>query len=191
MLTCTKCKESKPESGFHQDKRNTKRTHQCQCKHCRSIVAAASWERRKHIWVEQGLCSTCGGKLDDSKHKTCFRCREYSRDRNKKWREEALAIYGKSKCACCGESRFEFLAIDHIAGGGAEHRRSIGSKGGNKFYYWLKQNNYPGGFQVLCHNCNQAKGLYGCCPHEHERKIDWDVPLCGIDLTQWKEAAGL
>jgi len=28
---------------------------------------------------------------------------------------------------------------------------------------------YPTGFRVLCHNCNQAIGLYGYCPHKTPR----------------------
>lgn len=32
--------------------------------------------------------------------------------------------------------------------------------------WWLRRNNYPNGFQVLCHNCNMAKGFYGKCPHQ-------------------------
>ena len=31
---------------------------------------------------------------------------------------------------------------------------------------WIKKNNFPKGFQILCHNCNVAKGIYGECPHE-------------------------
>lgn len=55
-----------------------------------------------------------------------------------------------------------FLCIDHIDGGGNKHRAEI--KG--DFYRWLIDNNFPPGFQTLCHNCNMAKGLYGRCPHE-------------------------
>ena len=73
----------------------------------------------------------------------------------------ALKNYG-DKCACCGEEDRAFLSIDHIDGGGSKHRREIK----HSIYSWLKQNKYPKGFQVLCHNCNQAKGFYGKCPHE-------------------------
>ena len=31
---------------------------------------------------------------------------------------------------------------------------------------WLKRNDYPPGFQVLCHNCNWAKHALGRCPHQ-------------------------
>jgi predicted restriction endonuclease len=88
----------------------------------------------------------------------------YSFAKNKALRLEVLAHYG-GKCACCGESVPEFLAIDHINGGGCQHRKEI--PGGN-VCAWLKKNNYPEGFQVLCHNCNMAKGFYGHCPHQKE-----------------------
>lgn len=73
---------------------------------------------------------------------------------------------GTPTCKCCNEREIKFLAIDHINGGGFEHRKTINVRGGSQFYQWLKNNNYPQGFQVLCHNCNMAKGLYGKCPHE-------------------------
>ncbi len=70
-------------------------------------------------------------------------------------------MYGGS-CACCGESRLAFLAIDHPNNDGAAHRKSGVDKIGN----WLFKHNYPKGFRVLCHNCNCARGFYGFCPHE-------------------------
>lgn len=82
-----------------------------------------------------------------------------------------LTHYGGDppKCVCCGETRHQFLALDHIDGGGIKHRKSIGVKGGTAFYAWIKKNNFPEGFRVLCHNCNTARGCYGVCPHEEER----------------------
>ena len=29
---------------------------------------------------------------------------------------------------------------------------------------WIIQNNFPKGFQILCQNCNFAKGHYEKCP---------------------------
>jgi len=77
-------------------------------------------------------------------------------------RREVLDYYG-GKCTCCGETTFEFLAIDHVNGNGAEHRRETKLR---EICRWLRDNNYPDGFQVLCHNCNLAKGFYGKCPHK-------------------------
>ena len=87
------------------------------------------------------------------------------RTRNK-LREDVLAAYG-NKCKCCGESTKEFLCIDHINNDGAKHKRENNIKSAQAMYTWLRKNNYPkDGFQILCHNCNCAKGFYGECPHQ-------------------------
>lgn len=86
------------------------------------------------------------------------RLRRAARER----KEELIAHYG-GRCACCGEDRYEFLAIDHIDGGGGRHRREMG--GAAVFYRWLARH-LPEGYRVLCHNCNQALGIYGYCPHQ-------------------------
>ena len=78
-----------------------------------------------------------------------------------------LAHYG-GKCCCCGEHRYEFLAIDHINGGGLKERQKLGLKAGTTFYTWLEKNNYPAGYRVLCHNCNSALGYFGYCPHDSQ-----------------------
>ena len=85
----------------------------------------------------------------------------------KKLREECLAAYG-CKCACCGLDDHHFLCIDHVNGGGAKHRREQKIVGGGRHLYgWLKARGYPqDGFQVLCYNCNNAKKIYGVCPHQ-------------------------
>lgn len=72
---------------------------------------------------------------------------------------------GTVACACCGEKEIKFLSIDHINGGGSAQKKKLGG-GGDKIYRWLIKNDFPAGFQVLCHNCNQAKGAYGACPHK-------------------------
>lgn len=79
-------------------------------------------------------------------------------------RDAALLAYGGFKCACCGETQKMFLALDHVNNDGANDRRNNGGSTG--LYYWLKRNNYPPGFQVLCHNCNWGKYVNGgVCPH--------------------------
>jgi len=82
-------------------------------------------------------------------------------------RKEVLFTYG-SCCACCGEHQYEFLALDHINGGGRKHRKAMSGRSGTSAYSywrWFKKNGYPQGYRVLCHNCNQAIGSWGCCPH--------------------------
>jgi hypothetical protein len=91
----------------------------------------------------------------------CLKAKE-CRLRNR-WK--VLNHYGGDSpvCACanCHEKNFEFLTVDHINGDGAEHRRTV-----KHIYTWLIKNRFPFGFQVLCMNCNLARGVYGYCPHD-------------------------
>lgn len=88
-----------------------------------------------------------------------------SRRYQQKIRKEVLNHYGHA-CACCGESRYEFLAIDHINGGGVRHKKEVLGAVHKSLAIWLRANNYPPGFRLLCHNCNSSLGWYGYCPHE-------------------------
>ncbi len=87
---------------------------------------------------------------------------EVNRLRRQRLRLVAIEHYG-GRCDCCGETLNEFLCIDHIGGGGNEHRKQMTTKSIGE---WLKANDYPEGFRVLCHNCNMAEGIYGECPHK-------------------------
>ena len=74
---------------------------------------------------------------------------------------------GTNMCMCCGEYRLEFLTIDHIYG--KKHYDSCQRKRfGYLFYRWLIKHNFPNRpkLQVLCYNCNMAKGFYKVCPHQ-------------------------
>lgn len=64
---------------------------------------------------------------------------------------------GSPKCKVCGERRMACLTIDHIKGNGRKHKRELGIVAGSSFYYWLKKNDYPKDFQVLCMNCQWIK----------------------------------
>ena len=96
---------------------------------------------------------------NNNREKVISKMAEYRRQA----RTEAITHYG-GKCACCGESRPEFLAIDHINGGGNKHHKEIK---GMAIGIWLRKHNYPEGFRVLCHNCNHSLGNFGYCPHNN------------------------
>ena len=97
-------------------------------------------------------------------YRGCRSCKNATSTRhNRKIKFETFAQYGRV-CACCEEDRQEFLAIDHINGGGKRHFQELG-KSGTGFYTWLKKQGYPDGYRVLCHNCNQSLGNFGYCPH--------------------------
>ena len=85
-------------------------------------------------------------------------------------RLKVLVHYGGNppKCACCGENHTEFLEVDHIHGDGRKQRRKLRKVYGN-FYNWIIKNDFPEGLQVLCANCNRAKGQTNkrFCPVHH------------------------
>jgi hypothetical protein len=120
-----------------------------------------------------GLCWGCGEATEPSR-KMCAECLAYfakrERERNRRNREAVIAHYG-NQCECCGLKEFEFLAIDHVNGGGRRHRRE-GKLVGPKFYVWIIRNGYPAGvFRVLCHNCNSGRHHNGgVCPHVEIRQ---------------------
>jgi hypothetical protein len=118
-------------------------------------------------------------------------CKNCEKERMRLYRAQdrllALQAYGGKhpKCSCpgCQESNIEFLSIDHIDGGGREQRRTLRqaqkhtkpskwnkdsdtNPGGGVFFRWLRKNNYPTGYRVLCHNCNTGRKNGPCPVHE-------------------------
>lgn len=152
------------------------------CKECRgdriSKRNVTYYERK-----ENGICTQCGKSEADGGIQ-CNACKEIAakqdRGLRRKLKDAAYAAYGGYVCACCGETHPKFLAIDHINGDGNVHRRSMTKSkriGSKTTYRWLRDNGYPPGFQVLCHNCNVAKHLNGnVCPHQnmsHGESVAW------------------
>ncbi len=154
---CSRCKVTKDASEFYASK-TTKDGLRSLCKKCTGVTTAkyqkAHPEERREVSRRHHRTHL------DSRH-------EYQREHRRKVREKVISHYG-GKCACCGETQYEFLAIDHINGGGNKHRKSLG--GNNRIAAWIIKNNYPSDFRLLCHNCNQALGRYGYCPHQPDKK---------------------
>lgn len=146
MKTCVSCKLEKPLTEFVRSRRQKDGRHYS-CKTCTRA--------RNRAYYERNSAKVIAGT-------------GAARDRN---RLRILIHYSggeQASCACCGELHVEFLTIDHVNGGGAQHRLVVGR--GNKFYYWLIRNNFPDGFRILCMNCNLSLGRRGYCPHEIERQ---------------------
>jgi hypothetical protein len=125
-------------------------------------------------------CKFCGSEFLASRSDAirCKACRKtYLSDRNKlpetrkrraeqhrEIREKLFTGYG-GKCVCCGENRFEFLALDHVNGGGNKERKTLSTA---QIASRAIKDGFPDKFRVLCHNCNCSHGWYGYCPHEKE-----------------------
>jgi hypothetical protein len=103
------------------------------------------------------------------------RLNQNSRYYNEDMRFEVCLAYSKRHsnsdipcCRCCGENTdVRFLAMDHIQGRKNLPKKEAGLSG-DKLILFLKKNNCPEGYQVLCHNCNSAKGHSkdNKCPHQ-------------------------
>ena len=99
---------------------------------------------------------------------------QVNRRRRRRLKQAIVAHYGGA-CVCCGEHELDFMSVDHINGGGTEHRRTL--RGGGRFYKWLMDQNFPDGYQILCFNCNYSKYLGGVCAHKRNLAADEDLPL--------------
>jgi len=74
-----------------------------------------------------------------------------------------FVICGAPHCACRGTRYLRHLAVDHVDGQAKKMKGEKGVRGGSALWYHLKDNGYPSGFQILCHNRNIAKHRLGRC----------------------------
>ena len=160
-MICNKCHQDKPISDFPR-RNDTKKGIRGTCRLCtnkthRSWYKNTSNERLKYAkkWYANNR-----EKIIKQKVFSNLKARRLAR-------LDCIKHYsdGKNCCECCGENHLEFLAIDHISGGGGKHRKKL------KEYLplVLKRQGYPKGYRILCHNCNMSLGFYGYCPHNREK----------------------
>ena len=146
--------------------------HNKQCYRCKEFKEFSAFYVDHGREAYFGKCKLCASEIiEEFKKQNPLTYRLQTKKAQRRLVKEIIDHYG-GKCACpsCGETELEFLVIDHINGGGNKHRAEIGGLGGAGFYRWIKRNNFPEGFQVLCHNCNWSKGSGKLCVHERESK---------------------
>lgn len=172
-VNCESCAEKKRIAS--QQRRDLKKNNGI-CYHCdqpaesdRSYCVECLKRQKKERSVRKlkKQCRNCGKPTGGLSR--CTECRQTVKRHMEKLKDEVFNQYGGHKCACCGDEHKEFLTIDHIEGGGCKHRQEIGQ---SSTYRWLKQQEFPVGYQVLCWNCNIAKWRYGTCPHQKGKKDD-------------------
>ena len=93
-----------------------------------------------------------------------------------KLRLQMLKAYG-GKCACCGETYYKLLTIDHIIPKQAQEHH----KDNTTFYRSLRNAGWPAGYQVLCYNCNCNKRTSPSCDCQ-SKKTTVDEALNAIPL---------
>lgn len=165
---CNECKEKNNKAGKERRKF---------CKENSLCISCGKQSKKSHCdeclkknrdkannWKENCRCRSCGIPVE-KKGRRCKRCRNLNKQSMDRLKLEVLDAYGGRECVCCGETIVEFLTIDHINGDGGKHRKEVNGS----MYIWLRKNNYPEGFQVLCMNCNFGKRLSGICPHKYDK----------------------
>lgn len=170
QMKCNRCVPGIAVEGFKKCESCLKRDREAQ-----------KIKREKRI--SNGLCRHCGKHPPTSKT-YCHICNAKMKTWRSQYKIDVIMGYG-GKCICCGETEFDFLTIDHINGGGNEHRKLLKSKGYTntiQFYRLLKVSNFPKQFQCLCYNCNCAKGACGVCPHQRKREAEQFVQPPVIQL---------
>lgn len=127
------------------------------------LCAAKTTEYRKKLRLqsrENGNCHRCGFQKADG-GASCKKCRLKRARRRLNARLNTIHMYG-GKCVCCGVINHKYMQLDHINGGGNDHRKERS----DTLYVWASKNGYPPILQLLCASCHQAKTLFGGCTLE-------------------------
>lgn len=171
---CKDCERQRRQRWYRE--RCKKREKYCfdetrSCRQCGINLTKENWTRCRAANGDY-VCTKCSTAYTKKRHsRNRVRFSEYSKQRNWLLKGEVMRAYG-GKCACCSESALEFLTIDHVNGGGGKHRKKLGVSAGISFYRWLRKQGFPKDeYQVLCYNCNCARGFYGVCPHKRAETI--------------------
>jgi len=122
--------------------------------------------RNKHCHsCDKWLPESAFGNANRPKDKLMAACkdcnRQYGRELHWVHRQQILFFYSKGtmKCSLCGYDKdIGALDIDHINGGGNKHRNELTGHG-TAFARWLIDNEFPGGYRILCCNCNRLERL--------------------------------
>ncbi len=169
---CSKClvRDSQAYYRLNVDKVKAQGRERRQRKHDEILTYHRKWRERnleqdreaRRAWVEANR-DEYNAKQRAWSERNRDHVRRYYRDYMANLRDEGIAAYG-GVCACCGEADSRFLTIDHILGYAQTPVKA--PRFGKLLWGWLKKNGWPRDyFQVLCFNCNCAKGIYSACPH--------------------------
>lgn len=152
---CMKCDKKRKHKYYlkHKDVIRRKNDLWYQTNKQRSVEYKRRWydaHKKEHL-VQAQEWSNCHPKEK----------REQSKRHTKKLKMDVINHYSNGSMACANPydehkepyTTTDALQIDHINGGGSKHLKSLHGS----IYQWLKNNNYPKGYQVLCANCNWIK----------------------------------
>lgn len=177
---CNKCHQELPITNFSHKKNGYQPTcKSCSNKYCKThrIENLQQYKDRDKRRYDTYRAEIIENKKEYYKSHKSLRDK-YIRERLEKYpekrfgsilrcmREAFIAMYG-DKCACCGETEIEFLTFEHKMGQRGKKRETQYAA------YKNALNEYrPDLYEVLCMNCNHAKGKLGYCPHHPNQTCD-------------------
>lgn len=115
-------------------------------------------------------CKLCGVEKDTNtfphqngklRRRICWQCK--GKRERAKLKLDMIEAFG-GKCQCCGEDNPYFLSLDHKDNDGASYRDKYNEQ---QIYRLARREGWPREkYQLLCMNCNFAKGHFKECPHK-------------------------
>lgn len=122
-------------------------------------------------------CKLCVKKQKRVYHalpETKARLREY----RQRVRNQFFALYG-NKCSLCACPILEFLEIDHIGGGGRQHRKQCG--GNIRMWKLVIAEGYrPDKYRTLCRACNQLSRWFSLQQLKKWWKPKYKKGVCNV-----------
>ena len=124
--------------------------------------------------------------VNGNKLRACGKCYQNRDSANLKLR--MLAALGW-KCACCGEDHPQLLTLDHVNNDGAALKKAGETARGS--HIRANEEGWPREkYQLLCWNCNAAKGRYGICPHQAGLTAEQEIQNLQKRVFNLKEVPG-
>ena len=91
--------------------------------------------------------------------------------------------FTKPTCFCCKNNDWKFLAFDHTDKKlRQKHKGLSGAALANR----LERDEYPSQIQILCHNCNTGKEIFGGKNCPHNLSVKGQAKLRGVGLPVGK-----
>lgn len=192
--TCTKCGTLKPLATFYSHK-TCKYGVSAICTDCNKAVCVTYYQANK-IRLNAAMAEYAANNAkkiaeyqreyrEANKEKISAQAKERATSRPEYVRRKGAArrrqLYRELRnlilnelggaCYCCGLADIRFLTIDHILGGGKQHRTLSGGKAKNGYIVLLeiqKEGIPKDKYRAACYNCNCARNLTKgkICPHQ-------------------------
>lgn len=124
------------------------------CNKCSILLTDENWKIYDKN-IGRYICQNCRKSTDKLYYTTSPDYNKKQRNRSRMRRSAVIFYYG-NKCVQCDEDDYTKLTIDHINGGGSQHRKQISTNIVDYLYNNLIDKD---GYQVLCYNCNCSKNV--------------------------------